>query len=179
MALEDDVILVDELDHPIGSAPKMRAHHEGLLHRAFSIFIFHPNGSMLIQRRALNKYHSAGLWTNACCSHPRVGEQTHVAAERRLMEEMGMQGTFKEPVSRYLYRCAFPNGLVEFELDYLYTLTTSAHPLPDAAEVMDWRWVNERELIQEIKAAPEQFTFWFRNIMEQGLITFPNRAQGS
>ena len=112
------LILVDENDLPLGTAEKMEAHEKGLLHRAFSVFIFNAQGKMLLQQRAINKYHSGGLWTNACCSHPYFEEETLVAAEKRLQEEMGFVSELKELFS-FIYKAPFENGLTEHELDHV------------------------------------------------------------
>src|ERR1700730_504067 len=115
----EEVILVNDQDEPLGKIEKMEAHLRGKLHRAFSVFIFDGDGRMLLQQRALNKYHSGGLWTNACCSHPRPGENTTVAGRRRLKEEMGFD-TALEPMFQFTYKAAFENGLVEHEFDHVF-----------------------------------------------------------
>ena len=113
------VILVDQQDNPTGSCEKLEAHQKGLLHRAFSVFIFNKKGEMLLQQRAVNKYHSGGLWTNACCSHPAEGEDTIAAAHRRLLEEMGFD-TPVEKVFDFVYKADFDNGLTEYEFDHVF-----------------------------------------------------------
>lgn len=115
----EEVILVNEKDEPIGTMEKLEAHQKGALHRAFSVFLFNPKGELLLQRRALHKYHSAGLWTNTCCSHPRPGEETSAAAHRRLKEEMGMEADLRFMTS-FQYRSEFENGLTEHEFDHVF-----------------------------------------------------------
>src|SRR6186713_1579239 len=121
----DKVILVSEHDDMVGIMDKMEAHKQGLLHRAFSVFIFNSKGEMLLQQRAFNKYHSGGLWTNACCGHPSPGEQTVAAARRRLMEEMGFT-TGLEELFDFTYQHAFENGLTEHEYDHVFAGTWDA-----------------------------------------------------
>lgn len=164
--MEDEVILVDELDNEIGTAPKLRAHQEGALHRAFSVFVFNSRGELLLQRRADDKYHSGGLWTNTCCSHPRPGEATDAAAARRLDEEMGLALPLV-PVFAFTYRSAFADGLWEHELDHVYIGRTDADPVPDPAEVSGWRWVALDEVAREMERHPERFTVWFREPFEE------------
>src|SRR5215475_1033999 len=118
MTTKEEVILVDEDDFQVGTMEKMEAHRKALLHRAFSVFIFNTKGEMLLQQRALNKYHSAGLWTNACCSHPAPGESTLDAAEKRLLEEMGFITPLQE-IFEFTYKTEFDNGLTEYEFDHV------------------------------------------------------------
>ncbi|MEI9946718.1 MAG: isopentenyl-diphosphate Delta-isomerase [Chitinophagaceae bacterium] len=134
--MEEQVIVVNEADEPIGVAGKMEAHRKGILHRAFSIFIFNSKGEMLLQQRALNKYHSGSLWTNACCSHPKPEEDTTVAAERRLKEEMGFD-TPIEKVFDFVYRAEFENGLTEHEFDHVYAGEYNGEINFNKEEVMD------------------------------------------
>lgn len=179
MAQNELVILVDALDRELGTMDKLEAHQKGLLHRAISVFVFNEKNEMLLQRRALEKYHSAGLWTNACCSHPRPGESAQEAAIRRAQEEIGLSLQELTLETKYLYQCVFENGLTEYELDYLFVTTSSLQPLPDASEVMDWRWVTKENLQKELNHHPSQFTFWFKSIMADGLIQFPNPVPGN
>ena len=155
-----NVILVDRNDREIGQMEKLAAHREGRLHRAFSIFLFNDEGSFLLQQRSLDKYHSAGLWSNTACSHPRPGESTHEAAARRLPEEMGLDCALDE-VCQLIYRADL-GGLVEFEFDHILTGTSNEDPDPDPDEVQGWRWVSYGDLTQEMSADPERFTYWFR-----------------
>lgn len=160
------MILVDRSDLVVGRMEKMEAHRKGILHRAFSVFIFNSKGQMLLQQRALGKYHSAGLWTNSCCSHPRPGETTESAAMRRLDEEMRL----KTPLSyktAFVYHAEFENGLIEHEYDHVYTGLCEIDPLPNPEEVAAFKWLYAEEIKDEIKANPEQFTAWFKIAMEQ------------
>ena len=160
------VVLVDEEDRPIGTADKLEAHRQGLLHRAFSVFILDSEGRMLIQRRAEDKYHSGGLWSNACCSHPAPEEPVKVAAARRLGEEMGFECALSR-AGTLLYRADVGGGLTEHELDHLLIGHWEGIPAPDPAEVMDWWWIEPGELRREMAAAPERFTYWFRVALEE------------
>lgn len=161
MSSTELVVLVDENDTPVGTMEKLEAHEKGILHRAFSVFIFNTKGEMLIHRRALDKYHSGGLWTNACCSHPRPEEPTEDAAHRRLNEEMGMSTELKHCFS-FVYKSAFDNDLTEHEFDHVFIGTSDVTPLPNPNEVMDWRYVSLDNLDLELEKHPEHFTTWFR-----------------
>ena len=158
---EEKVILVDEWDAELGHMGKMRAHRDGLLHRAFSVFLFNDAGEMLLQRRSLGKYHSPGLWTNTCCSHPRPGEGNENAAKRRLSEEMGMVCDLTELYS-FVYKAEVGNGLIEHEFDHVFTGITNALPSPNTDEVMAFRYVDIDHLLAEVSETPEAFTPWFK-----------------
>jgi isopentenyl-diphosphate delta-isomerase len=136
------------------------------LHRAVSAFVFDSTGRQLLQRRASDKYHSSGLWSNACCSHPRPGETTSAAVARRLHEEMGISPVL-EPRFVFTYRAELDNGLVEHEVDHIFTGTCEGSPVPDPAEVSEWRWVAADALAAEVALAPEQFTVWFRLLLPE------------
>ncbi|MFG0286286.1 MAG: isopentenyl-diphosphate Delta-isomerase [Phycisphaerales bacterium JB039] len=156
------VVLVDELDREIGQAEKLEAHRDGgRLHRAFSVFLFDGHGRTLLQRRAEGKYHFGGLWTNTCCGHPRPGETPLAGATRRLREEMGIEAPLS-PIGRFLYRAADErSGLVEHELDHVFTGRFDGDPAPDPSEASGWRWVTLAELDAELRARPDRFTPWF------------------
>jgi isopentenyl-diphosphate delta-isomerase len=157
----EQVILVDETDQPLGTMEKMEAHRRAVLHRAFSVFIFNSRGEMLLQQRAEEKYHSAGLWTNACCSHPRPGEDTRAAALRRLREELGFTtDLFK--LFEFTYRTAYDNGLTEFEFDHVFVGTYDQEISPDQTEVSDYRYRSMPEIEAELKSAPETYSSWFQ-----------------
>jgi isopentenyl-diphosphate Delta-isomerase len=160
-----EVILVNEKDEVLGKEEKIKAHKEGLLHRAFSIFIFNSNGDMLLQQRALNKYHSGGLWTNACCSHPMPDELTTDAAIRRLQEEMGFTTSITKQFD-FVYKANFDNGLIEHEFDHVFTGTYEGCITYNEQEVMAYRYINMHELEASIKASPAEYTAWF-------IIAFP------
>jgi len=155
------VILVDDRDQANGMMEKLEAHEKGLLHRAFSIFIFNAKGEMLLQRRALNKYHSGGLWTNACCSHPAPGEETGVAAHRRLQEELGFDAPL-EKIFDFVYRQEFKNGLIEHEFDHVYAGYYNGELNINPAEVMDTCFKSVRQIRYDLRINPEQYTAWFR-----------------
>ena len=163
------IILVNERDEAIGLMEKMEAHEKGLLHRAFSIFIFNSEGEMLLQQRALSKYHSPGLWTNACCSHPRDGETILEAAHRRLSEEMGMQ-TDLTVLTHFIYKADFDNGLTEHELDYVVKGITNENPTINPDEVNAFRWISMADLNKWVNTSPTDFTVWFLELFKLGII---------
>ena len=161
----NEVILVDKNDVPLGSMEKMLAHEKALLHRAFSVFIFNSQGEMLLQQRADKKYHSAGLWTNACCSHPAPGEDTAEAATRRLKEELGFSTQLNEAFT-FMYRTEFENGLTENEFDHVYTGVYDGQIVADIDEVKNYSYLPMSKIEQLITNEPSMFTSWF-------LIAFP------
>ncbi len=160
------VILVNEADEAIGEMEKLEAHQKGLLHRAFSVFIFNDKGEMLLQCRSKNKYHSAGLWTNTCCSHPMPEEDTMAAAKRRLKEEMGMEAELKYK-NFLIYKIEFQNGLVEHEYDHIFIGKTNLQPKINSEEVENYEWLVLKEIKEKIKLNPEQYTFWFKMAIEK------------
>jgi isopentenyl-diphosphate delta-isomerase len=166
--LDESVILVDAGDHPIGIAPKLAAHRDGRLHRAFSVFVFDLRGRLLLQRRALGKYHSGGLWSNTCCGHPRPGEITAAAAARRLREEMGFHCAL-EPAGNIVYRAEIGHGLWEHEYDHLFIGRYSGDPWPDPSEVAEWRWTGIDDLLGELRDRPSSFTAWFEPALREVL----------
>jgi isopentenyl-diphosphate delta-isomerase len=163
---EVKVILVDENDIETGLMGKTEAHEKGMLHRAVSVFIVNTEGNWLLQRRALGKYHSAGLWTNTCCSHPLPGETTENAAKRRLFEEMGMECDLT-PLFNFTYREILENGLIEHELDYVFLGITDELPVINYLEVAEFKYFNYWEMEIDIKTNPENYTIWFRKIFKQ------------
>lgn len=154
------VVLVTELDEMTGVAEKMEAHRKGLLHRAFSIFIFNSQGEMLIQQRAMSKYHSAGLWTNACCSHPGPGEDVELSARIRLKEEMGFD-TPVQKVFEFIYRAGFENGLTEHELDHVFTGIYDGPVNFNPDEVMDYAYRPMDHILFSLSRSPKEYTAWF------------------
>lgn len=155
-----EVILVNEHDEQIGTMDKLEAHRQAKLHRAFSVFIFNAQGQMLLQQRAEGKYHSAGLWTNACCSHPSPGEDTSLAVQRRLQEEMG----FTTDVIRifdFTYKAEFDNGLVEHEFDHVYLGVYNGEIFPNPDEVQDFCFKQLEQVKAEMSEQPDEFTAWF------------------
>ncbi len=156
----EEVILVTEQDEPIGSMEKMEAHRKGALHRAFSTFIVNDRNEMLLQQRAKTKYHSAGLWTNACCSHPRPNEETEAAAIRRLHEELG----FTAPLTKifdFHYNAAFDNGLTEHEYDHVYLGRYTGKIIPNPNEVQDYCYKKMEDIADSIRSHPHKYTTWF------------------
>lgn len=160
----NNVVLVDELDQPIGQMEKMEAHFKGALHRAFSIFIFNTKNEILLQQRAATKYHGAGLWTNACCSHPQWGEDVKSSALERLKFEMGMECELQEGFS-FIYHTPVENGLIEHEFDYVFLGISDNNPVPNPTEVSDFKWVTASALKQEIAEHPSRFTYWFKTAL--------------
>ena len=160
------VILVDDHDHAIGTMEKMEAHQKGLLHRAFSVVIFNSKGEMLLQKRARSKYHSGGLWTNACCSHPLPGESMEDATQRKLKQEMGID-VKTEYAYKFIYRTTLERGLIEHEYDHVFTAVFDGEPIINTQEVEDWRFISPEQLRAEVSLNPEKFTYWFKMIVNQ------------
>lgn len=163
---EEQVILVDENDNPIGLMPKMEAHEKALLHRAFSVFVFNDNNELMIQQRAMHKYHSPGLWTNTCCSHQREGESNIEAGMRRLQEEMGFVTGLEETTS-FIYKAPFDNGLTEHEYDHILIGYFNDNPNINEDEVAAWKWMSLEDVKEDIKNQPELYTAWFKIIFEK------------
>ena len=157
----DDVILVDADDRPLGTMGKLAAHQQGLRHRAISVIVRDRDNRLLLQRRATGKDHSGGLWTNTCCSHPRPGEDTREAAERRLQQEMGITCALTHLFTTH-YRADVPGGLIEDEVVHVFGGRHDGVPDPDPQEVADWCWKTPDELARDIDARPELYTVWFR-----------------
>ena len=155
------VIAVDEKDNEVGYHDKMKAHEEGILHRAVSVLVFNSQNEWLIQQRAGIKYHSALLWSNTACSHPMKGEATYDSARRRLQEEMGLDLPL-EKIFSFQYRAEFDNGLIENELDHVFIGFSDQDPLPNPEEVATFRWISTKELEREIVENPDNFTAWFK-----------------
>lgn len=163
---EEQVILVNENDEKIGLMPKQEAHEKGVLHRAFSIFIFNDKNELMLQQRALHKYHSPGLWTNTCCSHQRDGETSLEAGKRRLFEEMGFSTDLKETTS-FIYKAPFDNGLTEHELDHILVGNFEKTPKINTEEVASWKWMHLEEVKKDIQNNPEIYTAWFKIIFDK------------
>ncbi len=154
------VILVNDKDQPLGAMEKMEAHEKGVMHRAFSIFVFNSKGQVLLQKRADEKYHSPGLWSNTCCSHPRTGEKTFDAAHRRMVEELGFDCELDETFS-FIYKANVGDELIEHEYDHVFTGTSDITPSPNAEEVSDWKYVELDWLSKDMDEHPEAYTVWF------------------
>ena len=157
----DDVILVDKEDNQVGLMQKLEAHQKGLLHRAFSVFIFNSEYKLLLQKRAISKYHSGGLWTNTCCSHPREGEDIIDAANRRLSEEMGIKTSLRK-VFEFTYRAELDNNLIENEFDHVLYGVYDNDPILNKEEAEDFKWVDMETLKSDISANSDKYTVWFK-----------------
>ena len=164
--MEEMVILVDKNDNQLGLMEKIEAHKKAVLHRAFSVFILNDNNELLLQRRALSKYHSPGLWTNTCCSHPRDGESVINAGIRRLREEMGFETEINNLFS-FIYKAEFDNGLTEHEFDHVLLGRYNKAPLINKLEVSDWKWTNIEFLKKDVVINPDLYTVWFKIIFQQ------------
>ena len=164
--MEEKVILVDQNDEKIGLMNKMEAHEKGLLHRAFSIFVFNQKGEFLIQQRALSKYHSPGEWANTCCSHQRDHETTLAAAHRRLQEEMGFDISLTE-VFNFTYKKKFGNGLTEHEFDHVLFGQFDGEPNMNLDEVESWKYISLTDLKEEISQFPEKYTIWLQIALKE------------
>ena len=158
---KEKVILVDENDTQVGLMPKLEAHQKGLLHRAFSVFIFNSNHQLLLQKRAVSKYHSGGLWTNTCCSHPREGEETINAAKRRLIEEMGIKTNLRK-VFDFIYKAELDNELTENEFDHVFYGLYNEDPIINTEEADDFKWIDMETLNNDIIVNGQNYTVWFK-----------------
>ena len=163
---EEHVILVNEKDEQIGLMPKMEAHEKAVLHRAISVFIFNNKNELMLQQRALSKYHSPGLWTNTCCSHQRDGESNIQAGKRRLMEEMGFVVDLQESIS-FIYKAPFDNGLTEHEYDHVLIGRYNENPHINREEVADWKWMPLEAVKRDMEVHSELYTEWFKIIFEK------------
>ena len=163
---EEKVILVDENDQKIGLMPKQEAHIKGVLHRAFSVFIFNQKNELMLQQRAFHKYHTPGLWANTCCSHQRDGESSIEAGKRRLFEEMGFTADIKETTT-FIYKAPFDNGLTEHELDHILVGNFDGDPKINPEEVASWKWMDLEEVKKDIKTNPDIYTPWFKIIFDK------------
>ena len=161
----EKVILVDENDNQVGLMPKLEAHQKGLLHRAFSIFIFNSKYELLLQKRASSKYHSGGLWTNTCCSHPREGEEILDAAKRRLIEEMGIDTSLRK-VHDFIYKAELDNNLTEHEFDHVFYGIYNEDPIINKDEADDFKWIDMDSLNEDIKTNGDNYTIWFKIAFE-------------
>ena len=162
----EKVILVNEFDEAIGEMEKMEAHEKGILHRAFSVFIFNDKNELLLQKRASSKYHSGGLWSNSCCSHPRSGEHVVDAGVRRLTEELGFSVPLMSSFS-FIYEAKLENDLIEHELDHVLIGRYSDEPIMNLEEVEDWKYMSLSDLDSDMKQHPELYTIWFQIIFER------------
>ena len=163
---EEQVILVNENDEPIGLMNKMEAHEKAVLHRAFSVFVLNDNNEVMLQQRAHHKYHSPLLWTNTCCSHQRAGETNIEAGKRRLFEEMGFEVELKE-LFHFIYKAPFDNGLTEHELDHVMIGYYNGEPIINDDEVESWKWMKIEEIKDDIIQNPTIYTVWCKIIFDE------------
>ncbi len=171
--MQDLVVLVDKEDQSVGVKEKLQAHLDGDLHRAFSVFLFNDSGQWLLQRRAWGKYHSSGLWTNTCCSHPRPGEAVLDAAHRRLKEEMGISAHLIKS-GQLIYLAEVGSGLIEHEFDHIFVGRFNGDPNPHPDEVCQWKWIDSVSLKKDVDLYPENYTAWFKLILPDYL-SFPDQ----
>jgi isopentenyl-diphosphate delta-isomerase len=164
--IEEQVILVNEQDEPIGLMNKMEAHEKAVLHRAFSVFVLNDKNEVMLQQRAHHKYHSPLLWTNTCCSHQRAGETNIEAGKRRLFEEMGFETELKE-LFHFIYKAPFDNGLTEHELDYVMIGYYDDAPVINLDEVESWKWMPIEAIKDDMLANPNSYTVWFKIIFDE------------
>lgn len=161
----EQVVLVNDHDEETGVMEKMEAHRTGSLHRAFSVLLFNSRGEMLLQKRAQTKYHSSGLWTNTCCSHPRPGESLEEATRRKLRQEMGIEANPRFAF-KFQYKAPLDNQLIEYEIDHVFIGQFDGEPVLNEHEAEDWKFVDLHSLKQQIHTDPQQFTPWFRLILD-------------
>lgn len=164
--MEEQIILVNENDEPVGAMGKLETHEKGLLHRAFSIFVKNQEGKLMLQKRAETKYHCGGLWTNTCCGHPGGGEETLAAAHRRLGEEMGFDCHLEE-VFVFHYTTPLEKGLTENEIDHVFVGTFNREPHINPEEADDWAWMTREEIEKDLATHPEKYTYWFGIAMQK------------
>jgi len=169
----NEIILVDEKDNQIGLMDKLEVHQKGLLHRAFSIFIFNSKKELLLQCRAANKYHSGSLWSNTCCSHPQNGENLIEAAKIRLQQEMGFTSEIK-PVFTFIYKAQLNNNLTEHEFDHVFFGEYNAAPKINTNEVSNWHYKNMDEIKIDLQNNPQNYTVWFAKIFDKVKKTIEN-----
>ena len=167
---DDVVVLVDAEDAEIGAAPKLAAHREGRLHRAVSVVLFDDAGLVLLQRRACEKYHSGGLWSNTCCGHPRPGESVTDAARRRLSDELGIEGAELWPVSEFVYFARLDDVLVEHELDHVVIGQWTGSVAPDPLEVSETRWIEPAALFAELVTSRDRYTVWTDRVVRDACL---------
>jgi len=171
--MQPELIIVDKDDNITGYEEKMKVHQKGYLHRAFSIFVVNKKGQLMLQKRAVEKYHSGGLWANTCCSHPLKGEDLEVTVHNRLGEEMGFDCELK-PIFKFIYRAELDNNFVEYELDQVYIGFYEKDPKPNAAEVCDWKWVDIESLKIDLKESPENYVYWLKEAFPEFYLNYKN-----
>jgi isopentenyl-diphosphate delta-isomerase len=160
------VVLVDQDDNTIGTMGKITAHENGSLHRAFSVFVFNSKKELMVHQRALSKYHSPGLWTNTCCSHPKLNEDIEMNAHQRMLEEMGFDCDFTKAFT-FLYKADVGQGLIEHEFDHVFIGVSDMQPEINPEEVEDWKYMSMESLRDDIEDYPENYTEWFKIAFEK------------
>jgi len=169
--MSQELILVNENDEEIGFGEKLSVHKNAQLHRAFSIFVVNKNNELLLQKRALKKYHSGGLWANTCCSHPLKGEDQVQAIHHRLVAEMGFDCDLKK-LFHFIYRVELDNGLTEYELDHVYLGRYEGNPKPNSGEVCDFKWMDLNELKTDLEVNPQSYAYWLKYAFDQFQLAF-------
>lgn len=160
------VLLVNKNDQPLGTMEKITAHEKGELHRAFSVFVFNNKGELLLQKRASEKYHSGGLWTNTVCSHPKAGEDVAASAKRRMVEEMGFECEISKAFT-FIYKSNVGDGLTEHEYDHVFFGFSDATPDPNPEEVEGWKYVDMNWLNKDVNENPDDYTVWFKIALKE------------
>jgi isopentenyl-diphosphate Delta-isomerase len=173
----EQVILVDEQDNEVGTMEKMEAHQKGKLHRAFSILVFNSKGEVLLQKRSKKKYHSGGLWTNTCCSHPLPEESMVEATRRKLFQEMGIRPPLKF-IFKFIYETRLDLDLIEHEFDHVYVGSFDGDPVINKDEVEDWKYLDWSALQKDVLQNPNDYTYWFRMIVVRPEMEFNNQSKG-
>jgi len=166
--MEERIVLVDEEGNEIGHDEKLKVHLEGKLHKAFSIFIFNSKGELLLQKRAKDKYHSGGMWTNTCCSHQRENESFNEALHRRLREEVGFDSEL-EGIGNFIYKAEFDNGLIEYELDHVFIGNYDGEPKVNPSEIEEWKWIDLKGLKEDMALYPSKYTYWLKPALQKVL----------
>jgi len=172
--MSQELILVDEKNNVIGYGDKLKVHQDGRLHRAFSIFVLNDNDELLLQKRAKEKYHSGGLWANTCCSHPLKGEDMEITIHQRLLQEMGFDCELKS-FFHFTYKVEFDNNLTEHEYDFVFLGNYSGNPMPNPAEVSDWKWMDIHELHIDLKENPDDYVYWIKKAFPEFYKKYTNR----
>lgn len=170
------VVLVNENGKAIGEMDKLEAHHKGMLHRAFSVFVFNDKGELLLQQRAKHKYHGAELWTNTCCSHPQLGEDILLGAEDRLKYEMGLQCNL-ELSHFFVYRTEVENNMIENEFDYVFIGYSNENPIINKDEVQDYKWMELNKVLEDINQNPKIYTYWFKVALNKVIVNIKNKVK--
>lgn len=172
----EKVVLVDLKDNVIGEMEKMEAHEKAMLHRAVSVFIFNSDNKLLLQRRALTKYHSPGLWTNTACTHPRKVEDNKKAAIRRLKEEMGIEINSLTKAFDFIYKEKLENDLIEYEFDHVFIGFSDDAPIVEPTEVCEYEYVDIDEIMGMVNKYPDLYTVWFKKIIERVVVFVKNEV---